>query len=113
MVWKYQERKKLVHVFGDNGSRPITAIAPYYNGDTNVFMSAGTDGKVKVWSLDKFQLVYEFQVPYAIQQSRFLNNNEKLLLIDTSSHIHIMNMSLIADHYFTPDMQIQSIATHL
>jgi len=59
-VWKYSEKRRLIHSFDNAHIKEVSTIGLYpgvkgvSKGDDAMFMTSSTDGTVKVWSLDRF-----------------------------------------------------------
>ena len=63
-VWKYSEKRRLIHSFDNAHIKEVSTIGVYpgvkgvSKGDDAMFMTTSTDGTEKVWSLDRYQMVY-------------------------------------------------------
>jgi WD40 repeat protein len=81
---------------------------PGTTGDSTYFMSSSLDGSVKVWSLDRFQLVYSFTLPYTLTYSRLFNRS-KQLAVGMKDKILICGVHLIGEHYLSPEVPIATV----
>lgn len=62
-VYKLENQKKKIHTFTGH-IKEITCITPTKQ-DSKLFLSASLDLTVRIWSLDKFQLLYTLNLPYS------------------------------------------------
>ncbi|CDW84829.1 UNKNOWN [Stylonychia lemnae] len=83
MVWKHQKVKKMIHLYTGH-FRDIGALAKHPSGDESMFLSVSLDGSVKIWSLDKFQMLYEFGFPYKATMCRFALSSKKVFIVQGS-----------------------------
>ncbi len=73
-------------------------------------MSSSLDGSVKVWSLDRFHLVYHFNLPFTLTFSKLFGRS-KHVAVAMKERLVIYGVHLIGEHYLTPEVSIVGVKT--
>jgi WD40 repeat protein len=105
----------LIHTF-EGHIKEVSAIEEYPGikgvagtaGDATYILSSSLDGSVKVWSLDKFQLIYNFSLPYTLTFSKLFNHS-KYLVVGMKDKMLICGVHIIGELYLSPEVPIASL----
>eukprot|EP00347_Sterkiella_histriomuscorum_P004241 403361206 len=110
LVWKHSKNKKLIHKYQGH-FREIGSLSKHPSGDESMFLSFSIDGSVKIWSLDKFNMLYQFTLPYKLTMCKLFNNGTKIFAAQQNK-IMLSDLHLNADTFMLPpEVEIRYIVS--
>jgi WD40 repeat protein len=97
-LYKSASHTRLIHTF-EAHSRPVLALSPH--PDTTMFLSAASDFTIKVWSYDKFAMIYCFAVterpPQPLTEIIFLSLTTVVLCFE--ARVAVSKLNFLADFF--------------
>lgn len=107
IVWKFENSKKQIHQF--NGHVKEVSSLLQMKDDHQLFLSASLDATIRIWSLDKFQLIYTLFMPYSgLSFVRIFKEGKKILLCENKKII-TNDIHAILQNYLIADSKIDHI----
>jgi WD40 repeat protein len=106
-VWKFDNSKKQIHTFHGH-FKEVSCLTPL-NSEPDLFVSASLDTTVRIWSLDKFQQLYQLSFNQNFFNFVRVYDNGQRILTSQGDMVVVNKMHLILKNYLATDSDILSL----
>jgi WD40 repeat protein len=101
IVWKMSTSKKLLHTFKGH-FKEVTSLMPN-SKNSSLFYSSSLDCTIKIWSIDKFQMLYSFDCSNSIQFISIFRNGGDKVVSSSKGRVTLFSINFMAENYLSPD----------
>lgn len=107
LVYKLGSRLKPIHTFTGH-NRTILALGPHSN--PNLFLSASADSTLKIWSIEHFNLIYNFKIhSSASHQLSFISFVDSNTLAMYTNKLTMSRINLVGEFFAISKSPIKDI----